>query len=353
MNGSAGTPSPATAVEVEPSERPTHEVGRPLADRIRSAAHAVLAYWYYRWDWGEAIAFDGLLHAASALSWQPGLDLVDQELGSWVAGGPVSRLGPCNVLLSRRAELGLERAEPLLVEIADQLAGLPRSAQGAFLVDATGRVYVDSLYGDPLLLWRLGDELERADLRAAALELALGHVGSLQDTDSALMRHYVDPDTEHQPGVHWGRGNGWAALGLSDLLRAVPRGVDGRDELSARYRRLIDALVAQQGAGGLWRNIVDDSSSFPEASTTALVETAITQSIRAGDLDLSCQPAADAAWAAIEHRIDPSGHFQGVSFRPGINTDPARYEHVPTVGVYPWGNGAFLRSAAQRAEGGV
>ena len=97
-------------------------------------------------------------------------------------------------------------------------------------------------------------------------------------------------------------------------------------------------------------SLPDDPSSLPEASTTALLETAITQSVRAGDLDASCRTAADAAWAAIEHRIDPNGHLSGVSFRPGINVDPARYEHVPAVGVYPWGNGAYLRSAAQRVE---
>jgi rhamnogalacturonyl hydrolase YesR len=162
---------------------------------------------------------------------------------------------------TRRAEPGLERALALLVEIARGIAAA-----------RSGRVYVDSLYGDRVFLWRLGDELDRADLRGAALELALRHLESLQDPKST------------------------------------------------------------------------------ETSTTALVETAITQNVSSGDLDASWQPAADVAWSAIEHRIDPNGHFLCVSFRPGLDTDPARYEHVPAVGVYPWRNGAYLRSAAQRAE---
>ena len=90
------------AVEAPPSIRAAAGAGRLLSDRIRSAAHAVLAYWYYRWDWGEAIAFDGLFEAASALPWPVGLELVDAELRRWVADGLPTRHGPCNVLLSRR-----------------------------------------------------------------------------------------------------------------------------------------------------------------------------------------------------------------------------------------------------------
>ena len=50
-----------------------------------------------------------------ALGWHSGLDHVDAELERWVADGPPTRLGPCNVLLSRLSELRLERARSLLV----------------------------------------------------------------------------------------------------------------------------------------------------------------------------------------------------------------------------------------------
>ena len=61
-----------------------HEIERSLPDRIRSAAYACMAYWFYRWDWGEAIAFDGILGAAQTLEWTAGLDYVDNELGRWI-----------------------------------------------------------------------------------------------------------------------------------------------------------------------------------------------------------------------------------------------------------------------------
>jgi rhamnogalacturonyl hydrolase YesR len=335
-----------SAVEALPSVRAASGAGRPLGDRIRSAAHAALAYWYYRWDWGEAVAFDGLFQAATALSWRVGLALVDAELHRWAEEGPPTRHGPCNVLLSRSRELGPERAYPLLVAIAEGIAASPRSTRGALLLDGSGRAYVDSLYGDPLFLWRLGTELNRTDLRALALELACGHVDELQDPRTGLMCHYDGA----QPRIHWGRGNGWAALGLSDLLRALPSNAEGRQQLATSYQRLVEALTTYQAPGGEWRNVIDDPASYPEASTTALVEAAITQSVRVGDLGVSYKAVADAAWATIEHRIDANGHLAGVSFRPGVNTDPARYEHVPAVGVYPWGNGAYLRAAAQRLE---
>lgn len=55
---------------------------------------------------------------------------------------------------------------------------------------------------------------------------------------------------------------------------------------------------------------------------------------------------ADAAWDSVADRIDTSGCLVGVSYRPGVNTDPRRYEHTPIVGSYPWGKGACLLAAA-------
>jgi unsaturated rhamnogalacturonyl hydrolase len=347
----AVTSSVQPAVIDLPREPDGSRVARPLGDRVRSAALAALAYWYYRWDWGEAIGIDGTARAAAALGWSLGVAAVDAELDEWITRGDPSRLGPCTVLLSRRDELGAQRSLDLLIAIADRVVAAPRSPRGVVMLDGDDHVFVDSLYDTPAFLWQLGQLVDVADYRATALAIALGHTELLQDQESGLMRHFASPPSPSDHGVHWGRGNGWAALGLSDLLHVLPRDLPERTQIRARYRRLIESLVSFQTTGGTWRNIVDDGASVPEASTTALIEAAITQTARDDEIDDASAVAAERAWDAIEHRIDASGHFLGVTFRPGINVDPARYEHVPAVGVYPWGNGAFLRSAAQRLEG--
>ncbi len=314
-----------------------------------------MGYWFYRWDWGEAIAFDGILSASQALDWSAGLDYVDNELRGWLetsnmrAATAAERFGPCNALLTRRTVVGEADADQLLKSIAEAIAQAPRARSGALLLDCGQNVFVDSLYGDPLFLWRAGEMFRNEELQDAAVALALGHVVNLQDERSGLLRHYLAPDSPSADApVHWGRGNGWAALGLSDFLSALPPEVAAHAELETRYKHLMSGLVAHQAPGGMWRNIIDEASSYPEASTTALVEAAITQSVEAGNLGPEFKEPADAAWQAIEHRIDTSGQFVGVSYRPGLNVSPARYEHTPAVGLYPWGNGAYLRSATRR-----
>jgi len=332
-------------------------VDRPLEERMTCAAYACMAYWFYRWDWGEAAAFDGIEDAVGALDWEPGAAFLHTELARELdahrAGHAAARFAPCRVLLHLRDELDVREAESYVRTVAAAIAGAARSPRGAFLLEegsGSGAVFIDSIYGDPALLAEAGSTFGDDDLVEAASRFALGLLEELQDTTSGLVSHFAETHTGVRPGIPWGRGNGWAVLGLSDLLVALPREADASLELLARYRLLVDGVLAHQSPSGAWRNVISDPASYPESSTTAMVVAGITQSVAAGHLDEVYRVAAERGWEAIAHRIDPSGHLVGVSYRPGLNVQPSRYEHAPVGGVYPWGNGPYLRAAAQRVR---
>lgn len=84
---------------------PSH---RSLPDRIRVAAYAAMAYWFYRWDWGESVAVDGLARAGRALDDRAFSDFVDCELERWVAQsrttGSPNPMGPAVALLDAVGE---------------------------------------------------------------------------------------------------------------------------------------------------------------------------------------------------------------------------------------------------------
>ena len=67
--------------------------------------------------------------------------------------------------------------------------------------------------------------------------------------DDGLYRHRSDAD------VAWGRGNGFAALGLALTLSELPRQAPGRDHALRSYRELMAALLPRQDRDGLWRNV--------------------------------------------------------------------------------------------------
>lgn len=335
----------------------TAAVGRPLQERIACAGYAAMAYWYYRWDWGEAVALDGLLEAGRRAGVPAFGDFVVAEASRWVtaheAGSPPNPMGPSVALLELLRtgviDEGLaDQAWAMLGSLATEAIATGRRV-GAIAPEADRQMlFVDSLYGLPEFLVRFGDARNDPGMVSDALELTQGHCELLQREDG-LFAHFTDLDDDASPQIAWGRGNGWAILGLSRMLDAL--GPErSTSELRSHYLRLAEALRAHQTTDGSWRNLVDDPHSYPESSTTAMAAAALTPAVAAGVLPEGFASVADRGWASIADRIDANGHLHGVSYRPGVNTDPGRYEHTPVLGSYPWGQGSYLLAAAQRVE---
>lgn len=338
-------------------DKVTRSVQRPLEARMRSAAYAAMAYWYYEWDWGEAIAYDGIDETADALDDVHLRSFVDEGVRRWAELDPAAslanRMGPvaCGTRRLRSDDETSRTLERALRSFGDAVTGAPRSATGAFLLDSPSpMIFVDTLYAEPAALAELGAVTGTEDYQVAAVELCRGHIRHLQDRTSGMFRHYCDTTSSVSPPILWGRGNGWAILGLADTIAALGESeVIGADEVLESFQWACSTALELQAPGSGWRNIVDDPASNIESSTSAMVTTALLIGVRIGALDPDKYlPAALDAWQALAHRIDANGHFIGVSFRPGLNSDPSRYEHVPFAGNLPWGQGAYLRLAAER-----
>lgn len=327
-------------------------IERPVAARAQCVAFAAMAYWFYEWDWGEAIAFDGIDAAAAMLGDAYLRQYVDAAVMRWLRSGRGNRQGPVGRAVARlRSQLPRWASlKPALDRLCEDMASAPQSDGGAFLLDSPGKViFVDSLYSDPTSLAAHASTIGDSTLRDRAIDLCLGHARLLQDARTGLFRHYYDVGTGDSPDIHWGRGNGWALLGMSDLLgHTLGASLDGREEVVERFRLACEGLAAHEVPGGGWRNLVDDPASSPETSTTGMLISALLIGIRVGALEeAQFLPMAERAWRSIEHRIDANGHVMGVSFRPGLNRDAARYEHVPFAGSLPWGQGAYLRALTE------
>lgn len=337
-------------------DKVTRSVRRPLEARMRSVAYAAMAYWYYEWDWGEAIAFDGIDQAADILDSEHLRTFVDSGVQRWASLAPeaslTNRMGPV-VSAVRRLRSGSDTWDHLEVPInafCEAVSNVARSERGAFLLDApSSMVFVDTLYAEPLALAEVGTQFGSKAFQASAVELSLGHIWHLQDRTTGLFRHFCDTTTELSPDIAWGRGNGWAMLGLAETIAVLQTTqVRGLAEVRESFRIACEGALRVQAPGGAWRNVLDDSASAVESSASAMIATALLIGIRSGELEAGRYfPAVSAAWTALAHSVDAGGHFIGVSFRPGLNRDASRYEHVPFAGNYPWGQGAYLRFAAE------
>lgn len=119
----------------------------------------------------------------------------------------------------------------------------------------------------------------------------------------------------HAPDVpfFWGRGNGWMAAGMTELLRSLPEDNADRERILQGYRTMMESLRNFQGEDGMWRQLVDDPSAWPETSCTGMFSYAFISGVKKGWLDeKTFGPAARKGWLALVKYIDENGDVRDV-----------------------------------------
>lgn len=119
----------------------------------------------------------------------------------------------------------------------------------------------------------------------------------------------------HAPDVpfFWGRGDGWMAAGMSELLRSLPDNHPQHARIMTGYRKMMAALLQHQGVDGMWRQLIDQPESWPETSSTGMFTFAMITGVKQGWLDAKTYgPAARKAWLALVTYLDTNGDIREV-----------------------------------------
>ena len=127
--------------------------------------------------------------------------------------------------------------------------------------------------------------------------MLLSYARRLQREDGVFV-HFTDGR------IPWGRGNGFAALGLTEALTSLPAESSGARAVLEIYRRHMNGMKAMQAPDGMWRQVVDEPGAYREESVTAMTLTAMARGIRLGWLDSrTYRPVVDRAWRALAAHI--------------------------------------------------
>lgn len=119
---------------------------------------------------------------------------------------------------------------------------------------------------------------------------------------------------------HWGRGNGWFAAGMAELLRALPAQHGQHARIMAGYLKMMAALLRTQTPSGMWRQLVDDESpqNWPETSSTGMFAFAMVTGVKNGWLPADPYGlAARKAWLALVQYVDANGNVRDVCVGTG------------------------------------
>jgi rhamnogalacturonyl hydrolase YesR len=225
----------------------------------------------------------------------------------------------------------------------NQVASTRLAARGVSLsaaetapgVPEHGSGWTDDMFLGTIVGARSGD----ADGLSAAVRLIRAYAGRLQRPDG-LFHHASDAP------VAWGRGNGFAALGLAEVLTALPATDPDRAALLDIYRRQMRGMRDHQAPDGMWFQVVDTPGSYREASVTALALTATARGIRHGWLDSSYRGVVDQAWRALLAHVRVDGTLVDVCISTGAGPTRRYYLDRPAVNGADDRGGALILGAA-------
>jgi len=341
-----------------------HPTGGPSASEVLArVAERTLAFDFSVWQWGDAIAMDGLLDASELLGDPRFSAHAERFCRRWSA----RPLAWADHLTPGLALVRLARSQDdatllaAAVRLASWLREVPHTSTGLPLYRPDlGTVrhtcWVDTLYHEPSFLLALADATGEAAYRTDAIGVWASHVTALSDaTQGPFLAHARESALGLVRGYGWGRGNAWAFLGMVDALERMPSDLLGHARCRADLEQLAAALVACQHPGGMWRTLLHDREAYLESSCTAMFGAALTKAVRLGLLPEAYREPAERAWVAARAFVDDEGRMYGVSAwtHAAITPydDPGYYRTLPTETNW-WGQGAALRLAAERMRAG-
>ena len=196
-----------------------------------------------------------------------------------------------------------------------------------------GTMWADDLYMSVPFLCRYADFTKDSSILDDAAAQFIGFKKRLFMADKKIMAHVYDFKQEMNTGVPWGRGNGWSIFSLTELLAVLPKNHAKRAELEDFYNELAEGFLALQDKDGMWHQVLNEPTSYPESSCTSMFICAFSRGIRAGYLrgdKAKYIAACSKAWRALEKTaIDKAGNLFGVCRGSEFAFNPRYYaEHL-------------------------
>ena len=138
----------------------------------------------------------------------------------------------------------------------------------------------------------------------------------------------------HSPEAHysWGRGNGWMAVGMAELLRILPGNNPDRPRIMEGYHKMMKSLLNHQDADGMWRQIIDDQESWKETSSTAMFTYAMISGVQNGWLNKKIYGAsAKNGWLALVGYLNEDYELTEVCKGTNIKNSREYYMNRPRI----------------------
>ena len=179
----------------------------------------------------------------------------------------------------------------------------PRTEEGGFQHMTSDtlndqELWDDTLFMSVLFLANMGRiEGKQAYIDEAQYQFLL-HAKYLVDRRTGLWYHGWTFHGRHNfSQALWGRGNCWITIAIPEFLQMVTCDAPVKRALTQALLDQVEGLKKYQSESGMWHTLIDDSSSYVEASATCGFAYGILRAVHTGLIDAEY---AETAWRALE-----------------------------------------------------
>lgn len=310
------------------------------------------------WEWTHGIGLYGMWQYYDQTGETAMRDIIDSWFAARLAEGTtknVNTMAPFLTLAYRYEEAGDRTLLPWLDSWAEwAMRAMPRTPHGGMQHITLAEENHHQLWDDTLMmtvlpLTKIGLLLDRPHYVREATFQFLTHVAYLMDRETGLWFHGWTFEGNHNfARARWARGNSWLTMVIPDFLELVdlPESDPVRRFLIEVLDSQVAALAALQDDSGLWHTLLDDPSSYVEASATAGFAYGILKAVRKGYLGAQYSPVAEQAVRAVIANISDDGELQQVSFGTGMGSDLDFYRDIPRTSM-PYGQAMAILCLAE------
>jgi rhamnogalacturonyl hydrolase YesR len=112
---------------------------------------------------------------------------------------------------------------------------------------------------------------------------------------------------DRETPFYWGRGNGFAVLGLAETLTYLPQSHPLYADILLMYQKLSNGLLKYQNPSGCYHQVITLPGSYQELTSTCMIGYGIARGIKLGLLDQSYDPTLGSLWNGAKARITETG----------------------------------------------
>jgi unsaturated rhamnogalacturonyl hydrolase len=304
-----------------PDGRSPQDVGKRLAEHFVTSPHQYTATIHYSEvaSWYGALTYAQLTHD-NALR-----DALIKKYEPLMPGGAEANRIPLrhhvddSIFGIISLEIAIQTKDPKQLEIGKGWADRQWESPQPDGLSGETRYWIDDMYMLTILqleAYRATGDKKYLDRDANEM---VSYLEKLQQPNGLFF---------HAPDVpfYWGRGDGWVAAGMAEMLRTLPQDHPQRARILKGYRLMMSALLKYQGKDGMWRELIDHDDAWPESSSSAMFSFAMITGVKNGWLDAAeYGPAARRAWISVVGYIDQNNDITSVCEGTGKKNDLEYY----------------------------